>query len=308
MSTQTQLKLGNHPVSWSALSAGVILTFAMLLLFGLMHAGCSDKFVRPMLLHSSLLSVGMMASCWLALNLLLSVSAGGFLSGLISRKNGLLHGLLVWSVTLLLLCWSCGPSLTGYLGLQMMNKGPQIALEGAQLDATGHFTTQRPYRFARVQQELELILNPAEAGERTTSDTIERAQHRTKAVALSSEAVRASLMRWLDQVSHHNAKELQLADRNGLRNLLRELTDYSDKEIAAFTQRIQQIYKTEYPQVLVEEAKTKRAHERSDRASAKQLEGYGWKLFFSLAASAAAAMAAGRFGAKTQTLTQRLFD
>jgi len=88
-----------QPISWSSIIAGAITTLAISLVLSLF--GMSLGFS---LLASSDNGINIFSAhlLWPAFSLIISLAAGGFVTGYLATRQALMHGLLVWALSLLL--------------------------------------------------------------------------------------------------------------------------------------------------------------------------------------------------------------
>ncbi|WP_428492645.1 CsbD family protein [Rhodopila sp.] len=121
-----------HPrMSWSAIFAGVVLVVAIELLLGLLGSGIGLGFVAPNAggttdvngLSASGFSLGAFGNgvgLWLLASTLIALVVGGYaaarLAAVAQRFDGVLHGLVIWGLTLLLATWLIGSAVGGLIG------------------------------------------------------------------------------------------------------------------------------------------------------------------------------------------------
>lgn len=108
-------------VSWSAIFAGVVLAVALQLVLSLLGAGVGLGFVDPGHAESaSASSLGVGAAVWWLASTVVALLAGSYaaarLAGAGSRFDGLLHGLVVWGLTLLLTFYLLTTAVGGVVG------------------------------------------------------------------------------------------------------------------------------------------------------------------------------------------------
>lgn len=88
-------------ISWSAVFAGVVTFLAILFTLSLIGTAIGFGVVEPTS-ADPFDGVGTGMIIWTILAFVLSLAAAGFISGLASRKVGLLHGFLTWATSVLL--------------------------------------------------------------------------------------------------------------------------------------------------------------------------------------------------------------
>ena len=118
-------------VSWSAIFAGVVLVVAIELLLGLLGSGVGLGFVAPNAggaadvggLSAGGFSIGGLSQgvgLWLLASTVIALAIGGYAAARLAvvarRFDGVLHGLVVWGLTLLLAAWLIGSAVGGLIG------------------------------------------------------------------------------------------------------------------------------------------------------------------------------------------------
>ncbi len=89
-------------LSWGAVIAGVVTFFAVFMMFSLITSAIGFGVLSPTS-DNPLSGVGTGVVIWTVITLIVSLFAGGFVSGLAARKTGMLHGFLTWSLSMILL-------------------------------------------------------------------------------------------------------------------------------------------------------------------------------------------------------------
>lgn len=85
-------------VSWASIIAGVVVATAVLITLSLIGAALGLAITDPTS-DEPFTGVGVGLGIWAVLTLVLSLSAGGFVAGVLAVRAGFLHGLVVWSAT-----------------------------------------------------------------------------------------------------------------------------------------------------------------------------------------------------------------
>jgi ElaB/YqjD/DUF883 family membrane-anchored ribosome-binding protein len=129
-------------ISWGAVLAGAAVALSMQLLLSLLGIGIGLATVDPAVGDTpDAATFGIASAIFYAIVTLLSLFAGGWVAGRLAgmpvRTDGLLHGLVTWSVAMLLLLYvvttSVGALLSGTLG--MVGSALQAAGQGVQAAA-----------------------------------------------------------------------------------------------------------------------------------------------------------------------------
>jgi polyhydroxyalkanoate synthesis regulator phasin len=157
-------------MSWGAVLAGAVVALSLQLLLSLLGLGIGLATVDPAVGDTpTATSFGIATGVFYAIVTLLSLFAGGWVAGRLAgmpvRTDGLLHGLVTWSVVMLLLLYvvttSVGALLSGTLGvvgntLQAAGQGMQAAAGAA---AESHIGQQA---LNKIQQQAQQLLGQAQ--------------------------------------------------------------------------------------------------------------------------------------------------
>jgi polyhydroxyalkanoate synthesis regulator phasin len=97
----TQEEAG-YNLSWGSIIAGIVTFFSLLITLSLIGSAIGFGMVQPTS-DQPLNGVGTGVIIWTTLSLILSFLGAGFVSGIASRRIGLVHGFLTWASTSILL-------------------------------------------------------------------------------------------------------------------------------------------------------------------------------------------------------------
>jgi ElaB/YqjD/DUF883 family membrane-anchored ribosome-binding protein len=157
-------------MSWGAVLAGAVVALSVQLLLSLLGIGIGLATVDPAAGDTpSAASFGIATGVFYAIVTLLSLFAGGWVAGRLAgmpvRTDGLLHGLVTWSVAMLLLLYvvttSVGALVSGTLGvvgntLQAAGQGVQQAAGAAAQTEIGEEA------LSTIQQQARQFLGQAQ--------------------------------------------------------------------------------------------------------------------------------------------------
>ncbi|MFV8797289.1 CAP-Gly protein [Yersinia enterocolitica] len=87
-------------ISWGSVMGGVITVIAVSLLLSMLGTGLGFSVVDPQS-DDPVNSAGTAVAIWSALSVLISLTAGAFISGRLAANDGLIHGFLVWATSLI---------------------------------------------------------------------------------------------------------------------------------------------------------------------------------------------------------------
>jgi hypothetical protein len=186
---------GRRRISWGAVIAGAIIVIAVHVSLSLLGIGIGLSTVDPAAGDTpQSVSMGVGAGIWWVISNLIGLVIGGYvaarLSGAPARADGIIHGVLVWAVTLLitvyLLTTSIGSIVGGafnVVGNTISGAGQSVAAVVPQAaDAAGISPEQ-------IQEQAEELLRPQQPG------------------ALSPEQARSELVAALRQIATGSEQE-----------------------------------------------------------------------------------------------------
>jgi hypothetical protein len=171
-------------MSWGAVLAGAAVALSVQLLLSLLGLGIGLATVDPAAGDTpDAASFGIATGIFYAIVTLLSLFAGGWVAGRLAgmpvRTDGLLHGLVTWSVAMLLLLYvvttSVGAVLSGTLGmvgnaLQAAGQGVQAAAGAAAESDVGEEALNT------IEQQAQQLLGQAQqaTGAQDTSELLDQ--------------------------------------------------------------------------------------------------------------------------------------
>lgn len=157
-------------MSWGAVLAGAAVALSVQLLLSLLGLGIGLATVDPAAADTpDAATFGIATGVFYAIVTLLSLFAGGWVAGRLAgmpvRTDGLLHGLVTWSVAMLLLLYvvttSVGAVLSGTLG--MVGSALQAAGQGAQAAAGAAAQTDvGEEALNSIEQQAQQLLGQAQ--------------------------------------------------------------------------------------------------------------------------------------------------
>lgn len=119
--TEAAMPSSRPRVSWSAISAGVVLVVAIEALLGVLGTGIGLGFVNPTAgTTPDAGSFGIGAGIWWLLSTIIALVIGSYaaarLAGVPTRFDGVLHGLVIWGLALLLTAYLVTSAVGGLIG------------------------------------------------------------------------------------------------------------------------------------------------------------------------------------------------
>lgn len=108
-------------VSWGAIFAGVILAMGLQLLLSLLGTGIGMSTIDPLQRETPTDgTLGMSAGVWWAISSLIALYAGGWvaahLAGIPRKLDGVLHGLMTWGLSTLIIFYLLGTAIGSIIG------------------------------------------------------------------------------------------------------------------------------------------------------------------------------------------------
>lgn len=88
-------------ISWGSIIAGVITVLSISILLSILGSSIGLYMLDPQSSDPAS-GIGTTMSIWSVVSLLISLAAGGFVAGKLAGTDGMIHGFLVWSVTLII--------------------------------------------------------------------------------------------------------------------------------------------------------------------------------------------------------------
>ena len=176
--TTTTMNGGQHihrRISWAAIIGGVVLVVTVQLLWSLLGAGIGLDTVNTNAgATPSASSLGISAGVWWIISSVIALAFGGFaagwMAGVETRWDGVLHGLVTWGIATLLTVYLLSSAIGGIIG------GGASALGGlASAAGSGIKDVAQPVAQATgitpdvVQQQAQAYLKPADPDPATMS-------------------------------------------------------------------------------------------------------------------------------------------
>jgi ElaB/YqjD/DUF883 family membrane-anchored ribosome-binding protein len=171
-------------MSWGAVLAGAVVALSVQLLLSLLGIGIGLATVDPAAGDTpDAASFGIASGVFYAIVTLVSLFAGGWVAGRLAgmpvRTDGLLHGLVTWAVTMLLLLYvvttTVGALVSGALG--MVSSTLETAAQGVQAAAGAAAQSDiGEEALNSIQQQAEQLLGQAQqaTGAQDTSELLEQ--------------------------------------------------------------------------------------------------------------------------------------
>ncbi|MBB4155321.1 hypothetical protein GGQ80_003241 [Sphingomonas jinjuensis] len=156
-------------VSWGAIFAGVVIAVAVQLLLGILGAGIGLSMVDPVEgTTPGAAGFGIGAGLYWLISTVIALGAGGYAaasaSGVSDRFDALIHGLVVWGVTLILTLYLLTTAVGGIIGGAFRTVGTVATAAGSTVGAAAPRVAQVAGVDANdVRQEASRYLSDAPA-------------------------------------------------------------------------------------------------------------------------------------------------
>lgn len=175
-------------LSWGAVFAGLVIAIAVQIVLTLLGAAIGFAAWEP---GESARGLGIGAGIWAILSVLISLFLGGVttgrLAGILTRKDGALHGILLWGLSTIVTVWLLASGVTALAGGAFRMVGGVLgAASGAAAQAAGGVAAGGERRIERAGERVEAAVKRNRAELDTLGDTL---QARAGQVARGAEDV-----------------------------------------------------------------------------------------------------------------------
>lgn len=251
--TRSGLPAAIKRISWGAIFAGAFIALVVQLALGLLGLAIGLGAIDPATEANPLSGIGVGSGIWLAISTIIALFAGGYvaarMAGLPRRPDGILHGLVAWSlVTFLsfyLMTSAVGRVISGAAGV--VGQGVQLLSQGVSaVDAPNVDLTLQ-----EIKNEATQLLRQTEAPglqpdslEEQAQAALDQAQSAAQDAARTPSDAEQDLQNALDRLLSQAQDVVNAADREAVVNILIERTDMSraqaEQTVDRYIQRIQQ--------------------------------------------------------------------
>lgn len=153
-------------ISWAAVFGGVMLVVAVQLLFSLLGAGIGLGTVNVQAdTTPTASSIGMSAGIWWIVSSVIALAFGGYVSawlaGIELRWDGMLHGLITWSLATLLTVYLLSSAVGGIIGGGASALGSLVSAAGSGIKSAAQPVAEAAgITPDAVQQQVQMYLQP----------------------------------------------------------------------------------------------------------------------------------------------------
>lgn len=297
-------------ISWAAVFAGVVAALAVQLLLSILGIGIGASTIDPLVEQNPMSGIGVGAGIWFVLSSLIALFAGGWVAGRLAgiprNTDSMLHGVLTWSLTTLLLFYFLTTTVGSLIGgtFRVLGSGLSAAATGAAAAAPAvagaakEGLQQSGIDVSDIRREVETLLRQTGKPE-LQPEAIRNQANQTKQVAQNTAGQAASdpanaegaLNQILERISRSGAATIDAADRDALVNVIMARTGKSrveaEQTVASYEQTYQQA-RAKYEQTKAQAAQT--AREAGDKTASAVSKAAIWAFIVLLISAAAAAI------------------
>ena len=237
--------LARPRISWGAIFAGLVVATVLQVVLSLLGVAIGLAALDP---NSSAKSFGIGTGIWALLTALISMfvagSTTGRLAGVLERRDGFLHGVVLWGLSTLLAVWLISRGLGALFGGALNLTGNLLggatrAVGAATSAAVGAATSGNNdvnLDFADVRRELERTLR--QTGDPSLRpESLAKAGRSAEKTATRSGADNEAAIREIGDLVQQRAGNV---DRNDVLNVITARTDLSRAEAERLADRVTQ--------------------------------------------------------------------
>jgi hypothetical protein len=248
-------------ISWGAILAGAVLALVIQLALSLLGLGIGMGTIDPLEEQNPMSGIGIGAAIWWVVSMLVSLYIGGSvaarLAGMPRRTDGLLHGLLTWSVVTLLTFYLLSTAVgriiggvTGVAGRALSAAGSGVASVAPQAaDAVKDELQERGIDMSDLKREARLLLRQTgkeelspEALERQARAAGSSAQAEAGQAAANPQGTSDNLDDVIDNLFRRGGQVASAADRDAAVNVVMQRTGKSRAESEQIVSNWHQTY------------------------------------------------------------------
>jgi hypothetical protein len=221
-------------ISWAAVFAGVILALVIQILLSMLGTGIGMSTINPMKGETpSAEALSASAAVWWVLSGLIALFTAGWVAarfaGIPRQVDGMIHGLLTWGLSTLLLLFFIGTALGALIGgtLNLVGSGVS-AIAPNVANVAGQMLSESDISWTNIEREAKQLLRQTGKPELQPEALGQQAQSAAQAARRSDQDF-SSLLERLIRQGKTTASEV---DRNAAINILVARTDMSRAEAA----------------------------------------------------------------------------
>jgi hypothetical protein len=193
-------------MSWQAVFAGVTIAIAIQIVLGLLGTGIGMSLVDPVEgTTPSASGLGIGAGIWWVLSTMIALGAGSYaaarIAGLVERFDGMIHGLVIWGVTLIITLYLLTSAVGGIIGGTFRTIGGVASAAGTGIGATAPSLAHAAGIDVEDQASAYLDAAPADPALMTPQQAQKEIAKQLPALAKGGQAGQAAEARIVDIVA-----------------------------------------------------------------------------------------------------------
>lgn len=319
-------ELARRRISWGAVLAAVALAITVQLLLSMLGIGIGMSTIDPVKGETPTMGAfSISAGVWGIVTGLIALFIGGWaagrLAGMPQRTDGILHGLLTWSVAILisvyLLTSAVGTFVGGAFGIvgdavSAMTKGaqavaPELA-DAAKQELNGLDVSWKDIKseaLALLQQTDKQALQPGQLKE-DAQQTMNQAEQAAQETSKRPQQADENFDSLLDRIIRQGQDKVSEVDQTAIVNIVADRTNMSQAEAQQTVERWQKTYQQAQAKVDDLKAKAKQQAVEAAEATAKTVSTASIWTFIALLLGAIVAAIGGAVGTPKDLTTPTL--
>lgn len=236
MRVETDIQYEVRKISWGSIIAGVITVMAISILLSTLGTSLGFSMVEPFD-ADPVAGVGTSVLIWSTLSILFSLACGGFVAGRLATSAGMIHGFMVWAVSLVLAALFGGMLLTGAVKATGSAIGSTVSATGSVISGAGSVAGQGLSGMAQIGEKLfdDMNIDTNLDSEQMTSD-ITRALRNSNIPSLQPEFMQRQLNGAKNELSEA-IKQIALNPDN-MDSIIQSLVEKLKTRVDAVTQDV----------------------------------------------------------------------
>ena len=251
--------VGNN-ISWSAILAGLVTFIALSILFSLIGAAIGLG-VTDLTAAKPLEGVGMGLIIWSIISLIISLAAGGYVTGYTANRAGILHGFLTWAVGVIAALVLATSAVTGAfntVGAMLGMAGNAVADSASTIGGTVADLSQAS--FDKITENLNLDTSDLDEDVKKAleqsdipelqpdylqaqlDDTVSDIQAAGKSVLVDGQSAEEAFQGVYDNIQDRLDNIGQELDEEELTKVIADNTDLTDKEADQAVENVKAAY------------------------------------------------------------------
>lgn len=297
-------------ISWAAVFAGVVAALAVQLLLSILGIGIGASTIDPLVEQNPMSGVGIGAGIWFVISSLIALFAGGWVAGRLAGMprtlDSMLHGILTWGLTTLLLFYFLTTTVGALIGGTFRVLGSGLSAAATSVAAAAPTVAgaakdqlqQSGIDVSDIRREVETLMRQTGKPElqpgsiqNKVNQASQQAQNAAGQAASDPANADSTLNQILERISKSGEATINAADRDALTNIIMARTGKSRPEAEATVASYEKTYqqaRAKYEQTKAQAAQT--AREAGDKTASAVSKAAIWTFIVLLISALAAAI------------------